>query len=184
MPWPWRRQRFAPLGVHGVTSAPGEVAEAAYPGAPGRLMVADLGVAGTDAGPLYLAAVLDCYSRGCLGWWTDTRLGPHLIHHAVEEATDVLRRSLSGSRQARGDPVLALSARCAVAGVEVPPGSSPAAVDGAVAESFFATLRSELAGSPAWRTRTDAAEAISSWIRSVYNSDRVGFQDWALAEPA
>jgi putative transposase len=184
MQWPRRRQRLTPLHVPGVSSDPSQVAEATYPGAPGRLMVVDLGVAGTDAGPLYLAAVLDCYSRCALGWWTGTRRGPELIHNAVEEATEARRRSRSGSHWARGDAVLALSQRCALAGVEVPLGSSPSAVDAAVAESFFATLRRELSGSPAWRTRTDAAEAISSWIRDVYNCDRVGFQDRALAEPA
>jgi transposase InsO family protein len=167
-----------------VTIAANDVAEATYPGGPGRLMVVDLGVAGTEAGPLYLAAVLDCYSRSCLGWWTNTHPRPDLIRKAVADAAGARVPWQSRSRDDQGDVALALSQRCLQAGVEVPPGSSPSALDAAVAHSFFTTLCRELSGSPAWRTRTDAAEAISSWIQGVYNRDRVGFQDWALAEPA
>lgn len=184
MGWPRPRRRLVGLDVPGVTCGPGEVAEATYPGAPGRLMVADVAIARTKTGPLYLAAVLDCYSRRCLGWRTGTRLGPELVRRAVQEATNAQIRVPFGPHSAGSEVVVALSRRCAQAGVAVPPASSPSAIDGAVAESFFQALQRDLSGSPAWSTRTAAAEAITSWIHGAYNRGRIAFRSSALVQPA
>jgi hypothetical protein len=71
----------------------------------------------------------------------------------------------------RDDVTLAVTSRCETAGIAVPPGASPSAFDGAVAESFFSMLRQELADAP-WVTRSAAAEAMADWIEGCYNARR------------
>jgi putative transposase len=133
-----------------------------------------MAIANTAGGPLYLAAVLDCYSRHCLGWWLHRRLGPGLVVRAVQQAAFRPSRPTGALAPAarEGEITLALATRCETAGIAVPPGASPSAIDGAVAESFFSTLRSDLVGAPSWATRTDAGEAIANWIEGRYNAAR------------
>jgi putative transposase len=178
MRWPWRKHEPVFIQVPGITTAPAAIGRASYPVTPDRLLAADLGSARTDSGMLYVAAVLDCYSRRCLGWSTSERLAPELVIRAVRLAAVCRCRPSTGSSgQTRvgGEVALALAPRCAAAGIAVPPGASPSAIDGAVPDSFLSMLRSELVGTPAWRTRTDAAQAIAGWIAGTYNRDRVAF---------
>src|SRR5882757_2850988 len=80
------RGRPRGLRCSGVTTAPQAVVRDAHPVEPNRLWVADVAVAVTGGGPIYLAAVLDCHSHRCLGWWVDRRCRPRLLTSAVEQA--------------------------------------------------------------------------------------------------
>jgi transposase InsO family protein len=161
----FRPRRGRKIRVRGLTTEPAAISAASHPQGPGRLFVADVAVAATDSGWLCLAAVLDCYSRYCAGWATDKGLRPELVERAAREAVPAVRA---------GEITLALSPRCAATGIEVHPEATPGAMDGAVANSFFKLLRVDLAGSPAWRSRGTAAEAIATWITQTYNPHRVG----------
>jgi putative transposase len=171
----FRRRRLRGFRVPGVTTAPEAVARHSHPTEPNRLWVTDVAVANSASGPLYVAVVLDCYSRHCLGWWIDRHLGPGLVIRAVEQAAPRRcawpEQPLAAARP-QDEVTLAVASRCETAGVAVPPGGSPSAIDGAVAHSFFSMLRSELVGDPSWATRTDAAESIASWIERRYNARR------------
>jgi putative transposase len=169
------RRRLTGLAVPGVTTAPEAVRRDSHPTEPNRLWLADVAVGNAGGGPLYLAAILDCYSRHCVGWWIDRHLSSGLVVRSVEQAALRRRSSLvPGHAFAdRGDDVtLAVTSRCETAGIAVPPGASPTAFDGAVAESFFSMLRQELSAAPAWGTRSAAAEAIADWIEGCYNARR------------
>lgn len=168
---PLRAAERVRIEVPGITTAPAAVRAASCPASPDQLWAADLSVAWTGSGSLYVAAVLGGYTHHCLGWSTQSQLGPELVLEAVTLA------ALSKGEEAsscRTQVALALAPVCAAAGVAVPRGSSPSAIDGAVTHSFFSMLRRELASTPAWRTRTDTAEAIAGWISGTYSQDRVG----------
>ena len=157
---PFGRRGHNYLRVTGLTTEPIAVADASHPQRPGHLFVADVAVAFTGSGRLCLAAVLDAYSRYCVGWATGGALRPELLIRAARAA--VPARSVSVV-------ALALASRCAATGIDVDPEATPGAMDGAVTHTFFKLLRQDLAGSPAWGNRTAAAEAVTTWIAKTYN---------------
>jgi putative transposase len=168
------RGRPTGLRLSGVTTAPEAVQRDAHPVEPNRLWVADAAVANTGGGPLYIAAVLDCCSHRCVGWWLERRCRPRLLSSAVEQAvwrSRSLRSELMP--RPRRDVTLALPSRWEAVGVTVPPGASPAPSDGAVSRTFFAMLRSDMLGDPRWATRTGGAEVIAFWIERLYNRSNV-----------
>jgi putative transposase len=160
------RSRPQRLDLPGFSSEPEDVGRESRPTAPDRLWVADVRRIETAAGDLYLAVVLDCYSRRCRGWWIDRRPGPDLLSRALEQVPRPLRHARVSPA---GDLALALGRRCERAGVVVPPGSAATGTDAAVAETFFAMLRRDLLGSHARLTRSDGAAAIAAWIAETYN---------------
>jgi transposase InsO family protein len=169
----WRRRRSASrsLRVSGVTTAPSAVRRESSPTVPGRLWVADLADLHSAGVRLFVCVVLDCRSAGALGW----RCGPSaelsLIRGAVDAAVRAHRRRLHaldhgplGRRVA-----LALTARCAAAGLEPPERARPNRADEAVAARFFSALRSDLLCPGAWPTLERAQLAIDRWIVHEYN---------------
>jgi putative transposase len=177
MRWRFRAPEPVPIQVPGVNTSPTAVGRASYPATPDKLWAADLTAVPTTSGAIYVAAVLDCYSRHCLGWSTGERLRPELVIRAVRLATGCHRpalRSIVEPTPVAGEVALALGESCVAAGVAVVPGSSPSGVDGAVTTSFLRMLRRELVGTGVSLTRTDAAEAVASWITRTYNEDRIG----------
>jgi putative transposase len=168
----FRRRTETTLRVPGLSTDPPVVGQASYPAAPGQLWLVDLAVGETKAGLLYLAAVLDCYSRYCLGWATARQLDPRVVNDAVRSAVASRGDAHLSAAGLPGEIALALSPRCRVAGISVPDGSEPSPIDAAVAESFFSMLSRDFAGSRIWLTRSGAAEAISGWIDGAYNRGR------------
>ena len=163
------RSPARPLDVVGVRSTAEAIRKASNPTVPNRLWIADLTAVRTGEGWLHLAAVLDCYSRSCVGWWVGPRRTRGLLTHAVQMA--VARRwpaAALGHDRAGGEVALALGERCRTAGVALPRRAAPSTFDRAVAESFFAALRRELVEHRDWPTRTEADFALSQWI-DLYN---------------
>ncbi len=68
---------------------------------------------------------------------------------------------------------LVFGQRCREAGIEVSMGSKGSALDNAVCESFFATLKKELTRRRSWPTRSEARSAIFEWIESWYDRRRL-----------
>jgi putative transposase len=113
---------------------------------PNELWVADITFVPTASGFLYLAVVLDAWSRKVVGWGMTNHLRAELVVDALEMAVgqrrprDVIHHSDQGSQYTS----LAFGKRCKEAGVRPSMGSVGDAYDNAMCESFFATLECEL----------------------------------------
>ena len=114
--------------------------------APNRLWVADITYVPTLVGFLYLAIVLDVFSRRVVGWAMATHLRTELVTEALEMAVAQRRPEavVHHSDQGCQYTSLAFGARCRKWGVALSMGSVGDCFDNAMAESFFATLECEL----------------------------------------
>ena len=142
--------------------------------APNRLWVADITYIPTWVGFLYLAVVLDAFSRKIVGWAMETYLRVDLVLKALNMAlwqrrpTDVIHHSDQGSQYTS----LAFGKRCEQAGVRPSMGSVGDAFDNAMCESFFATLETELLNRKSFKTQAEARAAIFEFIEGWYNPHR------------
>jgi putative transposase len=141
---------------------------------PDRLWVADITYVPTWAGFLYLAVVLDAWSRRVIGWAMASHLRTELVLAALNMAlvqrrpTDVIHHSDHGCQYTS----LAFGRRCRDAGVRPSMGSVGDAYDNALCESFFATLECELLDRERFRTQADAHLAVFDFIEGWYNPRR------------
>jgi putative transposase len=139
-----------------------------------RLWVADITYVPTWEGFLYLAVVLDAFSRRVVGWAMAGHLRTSLVLDALEMAlvrrkpSEVVHHSDQGSQYTS----LAFGKRCEQAGVRPSMGSVGDCYDNAMCESFFATLECELIDRSSFRTRGEARMAIFDFIESWYNRSR------------
>jgi putative transposase len=143
--------------------------------APDRLWVADITYVSTWMGFLYLAVVLDVYSRRVVGWAMAEHLRTELVVEAVEMALwrrrpseGVIHHSDQGSQYAS----LAFGRRLHEAGMLPSMGSRGDCFDNAMAESFFATLECELLARQRFPTRNTARLAVFDYIEGFYNTHR------------
>jgi len=138
---------------------------------PNRLWVSDITYVPTWAGFLYLAVVLDVFSRKVVGWSMATHLRTELVLEALERAIQQRRPQevIHHSDQGTQYTSIAFGRRCAEAGVRPSMGSVGDAYDNAMAESFFATLECELLERTKFRTQAEAESAIFDWIEAWYN---------------
>ena len=145
-----------------------------YATAPDRLWVADITYIPTWSGFLYLAMVLDVFSRRVVGWAMDTNLKTGLILDALEMA--ITQRQPSGviHHSDRGCQYTsyAFGKRCQEAGVMPSMGSVGDAYDNAMAESFFASLERELLNRRRFKSQAEAKMAVFEWIEGWYNPHR------------
>jgi len=141
---------------------------------PNRLWVADITYVPTWAGFLYVAAVLDAWSRRVVGWAFALHLRVELVLVALEIAIHqrqpraVVHHSDHGSQYT----TIAFGNRCREAGVQPSVGSVGDAHDNAMCESFFATLECELIDRVRLRTREEAEQAVFEFIEGWYNPHR------------
>jgi putative transposase len=142
---------------------------------PDRLWVADITYVPTWAGFLYVAVVVDACSRMVVGWSMAGHLRTELILDALEMAIS-RRRPGEGlvHHSDRGTQYtsLAFGRRACEAGISLSMGSTGDAYDNAMAESFFASLETELIDRNSWRTRADARLAVFDYIEAFYNPIR------------
>jgi putative transposase len=142
---------------------------------PDALWVADITYLPTWQGFLYLAVVIDAWSRAVVGWAMAGHLRTSLILDAVDMAI-TRRRPGPGlvHHSDRGTQYtsIAFGLRCREAGIVQSMGSTGDAYDNALAESFFASLESELIDRSSWRTRADARLAVFDYIEAFYNPTR------------
>jgi putative transposase len=141
---------------------------------PDQLWVADITDVPTWAGFLYLAVVLDAWSRKIVGWSMATHLRTELVLEALEMALakrrprGVIHHSDHGTQYTS----IAFGQRCEKAGVRPSMGSVGDAYDNAMAESFFATLECELLDRQSFRTQRDARDAVLEFVEAWYNPHR------------
>jgi putative transposase len=142
--------------------------------APNRLWVADITYIPTWAGFLYLAVVLDVFSRRIVGWAMETYLRTELVLKALDmalgqrRAAGVIHHSDQGSQYTS----FAFGKRCAQAGVRPSMGSVGDCFDNAMCESFFATLECELLNRRSFKTQVEARLAVFDFIEGWYNPHR------------
>jgi putative transposase len=141
---------------------------------PDCLWVADITYIPTWAGFLYLAVVLDAFSRRIVGWAMETYLRTELVLKALDmalaqrRATGVIHHSDQGSQYTS----LAFGKRCEQAGVRPSMGSVGDCFDNAMCESFFATLECELLNRQSFKTQVEARMAVFDFIEGWYNPHR------------
>jgi len=141
---------------------------------PDALWVADVTYVPTAEGWLYLAIVLDVFSRLVVGWAMAERLASELVLQALDMAyaqrgpRDVVHHSDHGSEYT----AIAFGRRCTLLGVRPSMGSVGDCFDNAMAESFFATLECEVLDRNDFQTRDEARSALFCWIHSWYNPTR------------
>lgn len=142
---------------------------------PNRLWVADITFISTTAGFLYLAVVLDTWSRKVVGWAMANHLRAELVLDALEMALgqrrpkDVIHHSDQGSQYTS----LAFGKRCKEAGVRPSMGSVGDAYDNAMCESFFSSLECELLARRRFTSQVEARMACFSYIEGWYNPVRL-----------
>ncbi len=143
---------------------------------PNQAWVTDVTCVWTWEGWLYLAVMIDLFSRRVVGWATsesnDTQLALSALSKAVAE-----RRPKRGliHHSDRGSPYASAQYRKALKGVGAIASMSRKGDcwDNAVAESFFATLKSELVAHDTYVNRRVAAESIGEYIERFYNPERI-----------
>jgi len=171
------RRRTGRTTVQDPTAAPAPdlVARAFVADRPDRLWVADITYVRTWAGWLYLAVVLDAFSRKVVGWSMADHLRTELVIDALNMAV-WNRRPEPGlvHHSDRGCQYTSLTfgRRCREAGILPSMGSRGDAYDNALAESFFATLETELLMRRSFPTRGAARLAIFDYLEGFYNSHR------------
>lgn len=173
-----RRRRVAPVHrppARASVTAPDLVQRRFRAPAPDRLWVADITSIPTGEGFLHLAAVLDVYSRRLVGWAAADHLGAGLVLAAVDVAIaarapgpGLIHHSDRGTQYAS----VALGARLAEAGIAASMGAPGSAYDNALAESFFASLETELIDRSRWPTRDVALGDVLDWME-FYNETRI-----------
>jgi len=142
--------------------------------APDRLWMADITYVPTWAGFLFLAIVLDAWSRRIVGWAMATHLRTELVLDALEMAllrrrpVDVIHHSDHGCQYTS----IAFGKRCKQAGVRPSMGSVGDAYDNAMCESFFASLECELIDRRRFQSRSEAELSVFEYIEGFYNPRR------------
>jgi putative transposase len=145
------------------------------PAAPDRLYVADITQHRTGEGWFYLAVVLDCFSRRVVGWAMADHIRAELVVDALQMAIwnrrpepGAIHHSDHGSTYTSW----AFGHRLRKAGLLGSMGSIGDCFDNSVAESFFATLQTELLDRSSWPTRESLAQAVFAFIEGFYNPRR------------
>jgi len=142
---------------------------------PGERIVGDITCVPTGEGWVYLAVLLDLCTREIVGYATAARQSAALV-------TTVLRMAFRAGRLVKDSIVhtdrdshhtsAAYRRELARTGARQSLSRSGSCLDNAPAESFFATLKSEI-GQRVWNTQCAAADAIDQWIGQFYNTRRL-----------
>ena len=141
---------------------------------PNQLWVADMTYVPTWAGFIFLAMVLDVWSRRVVGWAIGEQMTADLVLAALNMAItqrrpkEVIHHSDQGSQYTS----VAFGQRCTKLGVRPSMGSVGDAYDNAMAESFFASLECELLAKRSFETKAEARLALFTYIEGWYNPRR------------
>jgi transposase InsO family protein len=156
---------------------------------PNQRWVTDITYIWTQAGWVYLAVILDLYSRAVVGWAIDTNLGTQLPLRALAAAIErcrpgegLLHHSDRGSQYTSNE----YRATLASLGITVSMSRSGNCWDNAVAESFFATIKRELIYRRSWTDVDEVRRAVFEYVDIFYNQRRMhsalGYQTPAAVE--
>jgi transposase InsO family protein len=173
------KRRFVPRttdSTHQQPVAPNLLDRNFTASAPDCKWAADITYIPTDEGWLYLAAVLDLFSRKVVGWAMADRLQTDLVSDAMQMALEhrqpsegLLHHSDRGVQYASDDYQQLLARH----GICVSMSGKGDCWDNAVMESFWATLKTELVHQQRYQTRQQAKASIFEYIEVFYNRKRL-----------
>jgi len=170
-----RRFRKTTDSRHAFPIAPNVLERNFTASAPNEAWVTDITFLWTKQGWLYLAVILDLFSRRVVGWATSENVDRHLALAALDMAltqrrpvAGLVHHSDRGSTYAAVDYQKALQTR----GFECSMSRKGDCWDNAVAESFFATLKREMDHADELESRASAALAVGEYIDGFYNIQR------------
>ena len=161
---------------HDQPIAPNRLPDRPFPSAPNQVWVGDITYVATEEGWLYLAGILDLYSRRLAGWamseHIDTELtlaawGMALTHR--QPPSGLVFHSDRGVQYASQDYRHALQSAQAIASMS----RKGNCYDNAAMESFWSTLKHELIYRRHFKTRAEARQAIFDFIEVFYNRRRL-----------
>jgi putative transposase len=144
--------------------------------APNKLWTADITYVHTREGFLYLAFILDVYSRKVVGWAIATHLRTELVVDALEMALWRTKPNAGLIHHTdRGSQYTALSfgKRLEEAGIVPSMGRAGSALDNVLSESFAASLKCELLHKQRFLSREAAKTAIFDYLEGFYNRARL-----------
>lgn len=143
---------------------------------PDRYYVGDITYIYTQEGWLYLAVVIDLFSRKVVGWSMDSRMKAQLVNDALlmaiwkrKPTQGLIWHTDRGSQYASDSHRAILKAHHVIQSMS----RKGNCWDNAVSESFFHTLKTELIHHEQFKTRYDAKQAIFEYIEVFYNRERI-----------
>jgi transposase InsO family protein len=161
---------------HDQPIAPNRLAALPAPSAPNQIWVADITYIPTQEGWLYLAGIMDFYSRRIVGWAMDQNIDTQLVLSAWnmalthrQPAPQLVFHSDRGCQYASADFRHALAQRNALPSMS----RKACCYDNAAMESFWSTLKQELVYRGCFKTRSQARQAIFDFIEVFYNRRRL-----------
>lgn len=161
---------------HALVIAPNRLKEQPPPTAPDQIWVADITYIHTTQGWLYLAAVMDLYSRKIVGWAVADHLKSSLAQQALSRALqtrrpcrDLLHHSDRGIQYASHDYVGLLESNQLLRSMS----AQGYCYDNAAMESFFSTLKTDLLHRQTWHSQAEVRLAIFEYIETFYNRRRL-----------
>lgn len=163
------RHEFAP-------PAPNRLQQRFTAAAPNHVWAGDLTAIATRAGWLYLAVLVDLYSRRVIGWAMSARPDQHVAIQALQMAL-AHRRPQRGlihhTDQGATYTSVAYQRQVSQSGLVASMSRKGNCYDNAVVESFFSTLKNELVHDHTFHTREDAQAAVFEFIEVFYNRQRL-----------
>jgi transposase InsO family protein len=173
---PHRRFRVTTNADPAAVPAPNRLDQQFAASAPNRVWTADITALPTGEGWMYLAVLLDLYSRRVVGWAVRATLETELVaaawHMAIgrrRPAPGLIHHSDQGSQYTSGTYQTLLRAH----GVTCSMSRRGNCFDNAPTESFFRTLKVEIAEECYWPTRRAATQAVVAFIERFYNTERL-----------
>ena len=141
---------------------------------PDQLWVGDITYVPTWAGFIFLAIVLDVWSRKIVGWAIGEDLRTELVLQALEMAASIRDANGVVGHSDKGCQYTSVSygKRCDELGVKPSTGSTGDAYDNAMAESFFASLECELLNRRSFKSKAEARTGLFTYIEGWYNPRR------------
>jgi transposase InsO family protein len=171
-----RRWRTTTVVDHADAYPPDAVARAWDTGVLNRIWVGDITYLRTWQGWLYLATVIDAHSRRVIGWAIAEHMRADLVEQALQMAitlrgelpAQVVFHADRGTQYASAQ----ITAFAAANGITRSMGRTGVCWDNAMAESFFATLKTEFYYRRVWPTKARARREVGAWIEDRYNRRR------------
>ena len=172
-----RRRVRTTIPTSGPWRVPDRVAQTFTAQAPDRLWVGDITYVRTWEGWLYLATVIDVFSRRIIGWAMAAHMRSELVEDALKMAVATRHGRVGGVifHSDRGGQYGSHAYRrlCARYRIRRSAGRTGICWDNALAESVFASLKKEVIYRSSWPTKASARQAIFAWIEGWYNSRRI-----------
>lgn len=172
-----RRRIRTTIVDRGATAATDLVNRNFNPNQPDRTWCGDITYLRTGEGWLFLATVIDLFSRRVIGWSAAAHMRTELVADALKMAVATRGGTVEGVvfHSDRGSQYTSaeFGDLCERVGVVQSMGATGVCWDNAAAESFFGTLKRELANRRRWNTRTDARRDLIRWIEGWFNNRRL-----------